>query len=196
MAKHSLTEVFDTQCSVTCSCSTLHTTETSSLLHNTMALRTNCPVKSQSGCPWHCVTLSWMYTVISCCVLNNVFAVCALWHRSHREAVCLAMTVNMIRNLSVLCKHGFVCSELCASWLLASSTNDSYANEHHSELLAALGATVIPPIYSYLLAFPTLCPAFLPPCLLFVPLSHPCLSFCPCMESVHCSTEAADETQS
>lgn len=39
-----------------------------------------------------------------------------------RENVCLAMTVNTIRDLSVPCQQGFVHSKLCASWLLASST--------------------------------------------------------------------------
>ena len=55
--------------------------------------------------------------------------------------------------------------ELCASWLFNSSlqlhANDSYANEHHSKLLAA-EATVISPIHRDLLAFPTLCPPFQP----------------------------------
>lgn len=121
----------------------------------------------------HTVMPAMRFIVVALCVLRN-------W--SQREAVCLAMTANMIRDLIALCKHGFVRSELCASWLPASSlqrhANDSYANEPHSELLAAAGATVIPPIHVDLLAFPTLCPAFLPLCLPFVLLFHPCLSVC------------------
>lgn len=105
-----------------------------------------------------------------------------LWHTNQREAICLAMMTNMIRDLSALCKHGFVRSEICASWLPASSlqgyANDSYANEHHSELSASAGATVILSIHFDPLAFPTPCPAVLRLCLSFVPLSHLCLSFC------------------
>ena len=111
---------------------------------------------------WHCDLELNVYSVI----VKKCFAFFALWQRSTRNASCLAMTANMFRDLSALCKHGFVRSELCASWLLASSlkphANDSYANEHHSELLAAAGAAVISPIHFDLLAFPTLGPALFP----------------------------------
>lgn len=135
--------------------------------------------------------------MIACYVLlllSSAFSFRALQRRSQREAVCLAITANMIRDLSALHKQGFVRSELCASWLPASSlqhhANDSYANEHLSELLAAAGATVIPPIHFDMLAFPTLCPAFLLPCLPFVPLSHLCPS--PCLRSDY--STAVDQT--
>lgn len=124
------------------------------------------------------VTLNWMYTVIACCVtvyMCVVFVdVCffslslrALRVQQQRGAVRLAVTANMIRDLSALCKHGFLCSKHCASWLHASGlqrhANDSYANEHLSERLAADGWTVILSIHFWSAGISYICPPFCPP---------------------------------
>lgn len=107
-----------------------------------MSLNTIAIEGGQSGCivlwPWVAVIARSVVLLLNKRRFFFFPTAFALWCSSQGAAACLAMTVNMITDLSALCKHGFVRSQLCASWPLASGlqshANDSYANERHSEL--------------------------------------------------------------